>query len=45
LEVHTYPILHLIEEAVLIWNSYTPDLGDLCREIAKVFQREKQMKV
>jgi len=41
LEINTYPILQLIEESIADLELYTPELGDLCREIAKVFQSEK----
>ncbi len=41
LEINTYPILQLVEESIADLELYTPELADLCREIAKVFQSEK----
>ncbi|MGC8738569.1 MAG: hypothetical protein ACP5UA_07965 [Candidatus Hydrogenedens sp.] len=40
LEINTYPIYQLVEEGIADLELYSPELSDLCCEIARVFQSE-----
>ncbi len=40
LEISTYPVQHLIEESIADLELYSPELSELCRGIAQVFQSE-----
>lgn len=40
LEITTYPIFQLIEESLNDLEKYTPEMSELCHEIAQIFQSE-----